>query len=52
MQFLNRDGLNQTYTLSRVTLGSAARMKVDGGYPYTFGSLKELSLTYQNAAQN
>ena len=52
MQFLNRDGLNQTYTLTRVMLGSVSRMKVNG-HPYDPPTpLKELSLMYQNAAQN
>jgi hypothetical protein len=60
MQFLNRDGLNQSYKLTRVTLSKpteGARINVVG-HPYNAsGSLRgtppsnlELSLTYQNDA--
>jgi hypothetical protein len=55
MQFLNRDGLNQSYTLSRVSLSAVSvgsRLNIlnyayatDGTSPLT-----ELSLTYQDAS--
>ena len=61
MQFLNRDGLNQTYTLSRVSLtavNAGARIAVMQ-HPYAASNLKgnhsaktELSLTYQDASNS
>jgi len=51
LQFLNRDGLNQSYKLTRVTLSNptaGARIRV-AGHPYeSTSSFTELSLTYQN----
>jgi hypothetical protein len=52
MQFLDRNGLNQTYSLIRLTLSSptaGARINLVN-FPYPMTSLTELSLTFQDAA--